>query len=335
MFATSAMTQAVNPAIYDKLPYDPVEDFEAITRMGTSPFVLLVDRNSPINSAAELTAKLKAEPGKHNYGAGALPARVASELYKMAAGVEAVYVGYKSNPQAIPDVQSGLLTFMMIDTVNAKIAIDRGALKGLFVTDTERYAPLPDLPTAAEAGLPEVLLTTWTGYYAPKGTPREIVHKINADIRKVAALPRGHGAARRVWAASPGLMSSRGIRRLHALGKGALGQDHPTCQYQGGVGDSHGRIAARQQGPPLSATVADESAPYETITVDKLTPIIGAEIGGIDLSKPLSQPPAGRGPPRARRELRDLLPRPAHHARPARRLRPPVRRPARPSRRAA
>ncbi|WP_421997596.1 Bug family tripartite tricarboxylate transporter substrate binding protein [Reyranella sp.] len=189
IFATSAMTQAVNPAIYDKLPYDPIASFEAVTRMGTSPFVLLVDRNSPINSAAELTAKLKAEPGKHNYGAGALPARVASELYKLAAGVDATYVGYKSNPQAIPDVQSGLLTFMMIDTVNAKVAIDRGALKGLFVTDAERYAAVPDLPTAAEAGYPDVLLTTWTGFYVPKGTPREIVETINADIRKVAALP--------------------------------------------------------------------------------------------------------------------------------------------------
>ena len=189
IFATSAMTQAVNPAIYDKLPYDPVGDFEAITRMGTSPFVLLVDKNSPINTAAELAAKLKADPAKNNYGAGALPARVASELYKMAAGVEAVYVGYKSNPQAIPDLQSGLLSFMMIDTVNAKIAIDRGALKGLLVTDTERYAPLPDVPTAAEAGLPEVLLTTWTGYYVPKGTPGEIVRKINADIHAVAAMP--------------------------------------------------------------------------------------------------------------------------------------------------
>ena len=189
IFATSAMTQAVNPAIYDKLPYDPVEDFEAITRMGTSPFVLLVDKNSPINSAAELTAKLKVDPAKNNYGAGALPARVASELYKMAAGVEAVYVGYKSNPQAIPDLQSGLLSFMMIDTVNAKIAIERGALKGLMVTDTERYPLLPDVPTSVEAGLPEVLLTTWTGYYVPKGTPRDIVQKINVDIRAVAAMP--------------------------------------------------------------------------------------------------------------------------------------------------
>ncbi len=189
LFATSAMTQAVNPAIYDKLPYDPVADFEAVTRMGTSPFVLLVDANSPLKTAAELTARLKADPAKNNFGAGALPARVASELYKMAAGVEAIYVGYKSNPQAIPDLQSGLLSFMMIDTVNAKIAIERGALKGLLVTDTERYPLLPNLPTAAEAGLPDVLLTTWTGYYVPKGTPREIVQKINADIRRVAAMP--------------------------------------------------------------------------------------------------------------------------------------------------
>ena len=189
IFATSAMTQAVNPAIYDKLPYDPVDSFEAVTRMGTSPFVLLVDANSPIKTAAELTAKLKANPAKNNYGAGALPARVASELYKMEAGVEAVYVGYKSNPQAIPDLQSGLLSFMMIDTVNAALAIQRGALKGLFVTDTDRYAQLPDLPTAAEAGYPGVLLTTWTGYYVPKGTPRAIVQKIHDDLVAVAAKP--------------------------------------------------------------------------------------------------------------------------------------------------
>jgi tripartite-type tricarboxylate transporter receptor subunit TctC len=90
---------------------------------------------------------------------------------------------------AIPDLQSGLLSFMMIDTVNAKIAIDRGALKGLFVTDTERYAQLPDLPTAAEAGCPGVLLTTWTGFYVPKGTPRAIVQKIHDDVATVAAMP--------------------------------------------------------------------------------------------------------------------------------------------------
>jgi tripartite-type tricarboxylate transporter receptor subunit TctC len=189
LFVTSAMTQAVNPAVYDKLPYDPIGSFEPITRMGTAPFVLLIDKKSPINTAAELTAMLKAAPGKYNYGAGALPARVASELYKLSAGVNAVYIGYKSNPQAIPDLQTGLLTFMMIDVINAKVAIDRGALKGLFVTSGERYPAVPDLPTAIEAGLPDVQLTTWTGFYAPKGTPREIVDGIYRDIEKVAAMP--------------------------------------------------------------------------------------------------------------------------------------------------
>lgn len=189
IFATSAMTQVVNPAIYDRLPYDPIRSFEPVTRLGTSPFVLLVDAKSPIGTAAELTAKLKAAPGKFSYGAGALPARVASELYKMAAGVDALYVGYKSNPQAIPDVQQGLLTFMMIDTINAKIAIDRGALKGLLVTDSERNKWLPDLPTAAEAGLPDVRLTTWTGLYVPKLTPAAIVQRIHDDVAAIAAMP--------------------------------------------------------------------------------------------------------------------------------------------------
>ena len=189
IFATSAMTQAVNPALYDKLTYDPIEDFEAVARMNLVPFVLLVDHDSPFKSVAELTARLKAEPGKHNYGAGALPARVASELYKLVAGVDAVYIGYKSNPQAFPDLQSGLLTFMMVDLTNAKLAIERGALKGLVLTDTARSPLLPALPTAAEAGLPDLLLTTWAGFYVPKGTPRDIVRKINADIGAVMADP--------------------------------------------------------------------------------------------------------------------------------------------------
>ena len=153
-------------------------------------------RTARSRRAAELTAKLKAEPGKHNFGAGALPARVASELYKLAAGVDAVYVGYKSNPQAIPDLQSGLLTFMMIDTVNAKIADRPRRAEGPAASPTaERYAALPDMPTAAEAGLPDVLLTTWTGFYAPKGTPREIVDKINRRHRAAVRGPAGGAGA--------------------------------------------------------------------------------------------------------------------------------------------
>jgi tripartite-type tricarboxylate transporter receptor subunit TctC len=182
IFLTSAMTQAVNPALYDKLPYDPIADFEPISRFGTSPFVVLVRADSPIKSLAELTALLKAEPGKHNFGAGALPARVASELYRQLAGVEAVYIGYKSNPQAFPDLLNGQLTFMVIDTVNGKLQIDRGAMRGLAVTLPQREPRLAEVPSAAEAGLPDFLIWTWTGFYAPRGTPRELVARLNRDI---------------------------------------------------------------------------------------------------------------------------------------------------------
>ncbi len=182
IFATSAMTHAVNPALYPKLPYDPIGDFEPITRFGTSPFVVLVRADSPIRTLADLTALLKAEPGKHNFGAGALPARVASELYRMLTGVEVVSIAYKSNPQAFPDLLSGQLTFLTIDTINGKLQIDRGAMRGLVVTTAGRNPRLPDVPSAAEAGLPDFRIWTWTGFYAPKGTPKGIVEGLNRDI---------------------------------------------------------------------------------------------------------------------------------------------------------
>jgi len=190
IFATSAMTQAVNPALYDKLPYDPVADFEAVTRFGTSPFVVLVRADSPIKSLADLTALLKREPGKHNFGAGALPARVASELYRQLAGVDAVYIGYKSNPQAFPDLLNGQLTFMVIDTINGKLQIDRGAMRGLAVTLPQREERLAEVPSAPEAGLADFLIWTWTGFYAPKGTPKELVARLNRDIVEACRDPQ-------------------------------------------------------------------------------------------------------------------------------------------------
>ncbi len=107
------------------------ETSSAVTRIGTSPFVLLVDRNSPIKSSADLTAQAQA-PSPASTITAPVRCRPAwrRSSTRWLAGVDAVYVGYKSNPQAIPDVQSGLLTFMMIDTINAKLAIDRGALRG-------------------------------------------------------------------------------------------------------------------------------------------------------------------------------------------------------------
>ena len=182
LLLTSAMTHAVNPGLYEKLPYHPIDDFEPVSQFGRLPFVVLVPTDSKLRTLADLTALLKAEPGRHNFGAGSLPARVASELYRQLAGVEAVHIGYKSNPQAFPDLLSGRLTFMTIDTTNGRLQVDGGKMRGLAVTTPQRDAKLPQVPSATEAGLPDFLLSTWTGFYAPKGTPRDLVRRINRDI---------------------------------------------------------------------------------------------------------------------------------------------------------
>ena len=107
---------------------------------------------------------------------------MASELYRQLAGVDAVYVGYKSNPQAFPDLLNGQLTFMVIDTINGKLQIDRGTMRGLAVTLPQREERLSHVPSAAEAGLADFLIWTWTGFYVPKGTPKELVARLNRDI---------------------------------------------------------------------------------------------------------------------------------------------------------
>ncbi|MEO7402490.1 MAG: tripartite tricarboxylate transporter substrate binding protein, partial [Burkholderiales bacterium] len=185
LFLTSAMTHSVNPWLYAKLPYHPIDDFEPVSLLTKLPFVVLVRPDSPIKTLADLTALLKAEPGKHNFGAGSLPARIASELYRQLAGVDAVNIGYKSNPQAFPDLYSGRLTFMTIDTTNGRLQVDSGKMRALAVTLPQRDPKLPNVPSAGEAGLPDFQIWTWNGFYAPKGTPPELVQRISRDIVSV------------------------------------------------------------------------------------------------------------------------------------------------------
>jgi tripartite-type tricarboxylate transporter receptor subunit TctC len=189
VLATSSMTHAGNPSLYEKLSYDAIKDFEPITRFSLVPMVVLVTKGIGVKSLAELTARLKAEPGKHAFGAGAVSARVASELYKMLIGSDALFVGYKNNQQAIGDIQSGRLTFMITDLVSAKGMADNGYAKALAVTQASRVGSMPDVPTTAEAGLPALVFTTWSAFYAPKGTPRDIVMKLNKDIIAAGTSP--------------------------------------------------------------------------------------------------------------------------------------------------
>jgi len=189
LFATSSMTHAGNPSLYEKLPYDAIRDFEPITRMSFVPMVMLVHKGLKVKTLAELTARLKAEPGRHNYGSGSVSSRVAGELYKMLTGVDAVYVGYRNNQLAAPDLNAGTISFMVPDVPSGKMILSSGWADPLAVTQAEPLASLPGVPSAVQAGLPGFVFTTWSAFYAPRGTPREIVQKLNRDIIAAGTSP--------------------------------------------------------------------------------------------------------------------------------------------------
>jgi len=143
--------------------------------------VVLAHKGLGVKTLAELTARLKAEPGKHAFGAGTVSARVAAELYKMLIGSAALFVGYRNNQQAIPDIQSGRLSFTIIDLVGAKHMADNGYAVPLAVTLPTRMSAIPAVPTTAEAGLPGLVFTSWSGFYGPKGTPKPLAARLTAS----------------------------------------------------------------------------------------------------------------------------------------------------------
>lgn len=204
LLSTSAMTHAANPALYSRLPYDPIRDFAAIVRYNTSPFVVMACKGLGAASLPELIALLKAQPGRHNFGAGSVPSRVAGELFRQLAGLDVVHVGYRGNQQAFPDLTSGRISLMAVDVVGAKPLVDRDAVHAVALSDVERHPAVPVVPTGAEAGLPAYLFTTWSGLYAPAGTPPAVIERIARDITEATEVPEVRvrldalGSARRV-----------------------------------------------------------------------------------------------------------------------------------------
>jgi len=182
LLGTSAMTHAANPALYERLPYDPVRDFAALARLGLMPFVVMAHKGLATPTLEALIAKLRAEPARHHFGAGSVPSRIATEKLRQLAGLDVAHVGYRGNQQGFPDLIEGRIAFMTVDVVGAKPLVDRGAIDALALSAPARHPALPNVPTAAEAGLPGFEFVTWSGFYAPKATPPAIVARIADDI---------------------------------------------------------------------------------------------------------------------------------------------------------
>jgi tripartite-type tricarboxylate transporter receptor subunit TctC len=178
-----APSLAISPTLYAKLNYDPVKDLQPITLVATIPNVLLTQPNfAP--SLKEFIAKVKQKPGEYNFGSGGpgTSNHLGGELFNIVAGTKLVHVPYKGVNLAMQDVMAGRIELVVIGLPAALPQIRNGRVKALAVIARQRHESLPDVPTAAEAGLPNFDVTTWYGILTPAGTPRPIVDRLNREI---------------------------------------------------------------------------------------------------------------------------------------------------------
>ncbi|MBV8791289.1 MAG: tripartite tricarboxylate transporter substrate binding protein [Pseudolabrys sp.] len=181
---TSNTTHASNQALLKFVPYDAVKDFEPITKLGTITLALVAHPSVPANNVKELLDYAKANPGKLTFGAGSTSSRLAGELLKTMAGIDMLYVPYKSNPQVVTDLLGGQISLFFGDVSTALPPARSGLLKAFAVSGLRRSPLAPDLPTIDESGLKGYELTAWFAAYAPAKTPKPIVDRLNAAFRE-------------------------------------------------------------------------------------------------------------------------------------------------------
>jgi len=189
LFVAIDSTLAMNQYLYAKLPYDPIKDFAPVTLAISQPMVLAVHPSVQATSVKDLVALAKAKAGQLPYAHGALPAQIAGELFKSAAGVDMIAVPYKGSGPAMNDVVGGSVPVIFDALGPAASFIKAGKVRALAVTSAEPAAALPGVPTMAQSGLAGFDLVTWIGFLVPAGVNREIVSKLNAELVRILNLP--------------------------------------------------------------------------------------------------------------------------------------------------
>jgi tripartite-type tricarboxylate transporter receptor subunit TctC len=182
---------AINAAVYSKLPYDSIKDFTPIMLTTLVPQILVVNSALPVNSVKELIALAKAQPGKLNFASAGNGAsnHLSGELFKSMAGIELTHVPYKGDTPAMTDVIAGQVAIMFPTAIAATPHVKGGRLRALAVTSRKRVGSLPDLPTVDEAGVPGFEAVSWGGVMGPGGMPRDIVAKLHAELARILKLP--------------------------------------------------------------------------------------------------------------------------------------------------
>ena len=186
-FATNTAMSA-NPFLMRDTGYDPVKDFQPISRIGTYTFFLAVNPSVPVKSVKELLHYAKANPGKLTYGSGFSTALIIAESIKRAADIDFAIIPYKGGGPT-NDVIAGHVSMLLADVQVALPHVQKGSMRALAITGKQRSSLAPDIPTLAEEGLPEVDITAWAGLFAPANTPNEIVKRLNTEARRIVDDP--------------------------------------------------------------------------------------------------------------------------------------------------
>jgi tripartite-type tricarboxylate transporter receptor subunit TctC len=179
LFITTNTTQAANPHLLKQLPYDPIKDFAPVGRLVQGYMLMVVNPELKAKTVTEFIALAKQAPGSLNYGSGSSSARVAAELFQHMSGTVLNYVPYKANPPAVMGLVGGQTDMMIVDLTTSLPQVKAGKLRALGVSSPTRSSLLPELPTISEAGLPGYEAHHWNALYAPAGTPKAVIEKIN------------------------------------------------------------------------------------------------------------------------------------------------------------
>src|SRR5258706_2984601 len=189
LFFSTTGTLASAPSLQPGLRYDPVKDFAPISTLANAPVVVIIGASLPPKTLRELIEAAKAQPGVLKFGSAGTGhfVHIAGEMFKSTAGVDLLHVPYKGVAQALIDLLGGRIELMFDAFAQYEPHLQSGKLRALAVANPTRHKRLPEVPTTAEAGLPDYVLASWFGLAAPAGTPRDIVERVNAEVRQTVA----------------------------------------------------------------------------------------------------------------------------------------------------
>ena len=179
----------INPAIYSKLPYAPRHDFAPVSLIAEFPLLLAVTASLPVKSVPELIAHAKTRPNEANYASSAAPFQLAAELFNQKTGSKFVHVPFKGSGDAVAAVATGTVIMTISDAGPISAGLQGGTIRALAVTSATRHPAFAGVPTMAEAGIADMVITLWTGIVAPAGTPAPIIQRLQQEIAEIMRLP--------------------------------------------------------------------------------------------------------------------------------------------------